>query len=126
MYITHPSVCGSPINLFCLSQYARSYLYLSPLFPLFQYNRELYDASVVDSIRDNVEYIGKIIFYVAADDSQVFIQFSLTAQLNLIYFHDDEEKMIEWLHAAYCMMVTGHHQIQRRMHVGKIEMMRKN
>lgn len=67
---------------------------------------ELYDASVVgwvivNSIRDMYYWVldGKIIFYVGSDDSQVFIQFSLTVQLNLIYFHD---RM-----AACCVLCDG-------------------
>lgn len=47
--------------------------------------------------------IGKIIFYIGSDDSQFFIQFSLTAQLNLIYFHDEENDRM----AACCVLYDG-------------------
>lgn len=47
--------------------------------------------------------IGKLIFYVSSDDSQVFIQFSLIAQLNLIYFHDEEnDRMV-----TCCVLYDG-------------------
>jgi hypothetical protein len=48
--------------------------------------------------------IGKLIFYVcSSDDSQVFIQFSLIAQLNLIYYHDEENDRT----ATCCVLYDG-------------------